>query len=673
MQADQLGYDQKNAIVVAQGNVEVAQGQTKLLAQRITYYQNYNVVRADGNVRVIDAKGEVYYADQVQLRDDLMEGVVKRFRALMSDNSQFTAHEARRLSEDYVELTKALYTPCEVCEGESPFWQIKADKIAVDGKKQRVYYDDVTLEFMGVPVAYAPYFFHPTPEAERKSGFLKPEYSQSSNLGTMVKVPYYWNISPDMDATITPIFTSEEGIIMQGEYRQMFDDGQMQFNGSITYPDKRDAQGLVIDDREIRGHIFAQGYYNLDEHWRSGFDVQRSTDDTYLRKYRYGNHESLNSRIYTEGVYGRSYIDIEAMAFQGLRSTDDPDREPLILPLATGYYESDPMWHGSRYFLSANTQVVTRDEGDKSARFSTSAGYKLPHVTEGGHVFESEMKVRTDVYSISETTLNNGQSYEGEEVRVIPQASLKWRYPLLKQWNESSLILEPTVLAVASTNGNNPDEIPNEDNRIVEFSDAVLFSTERFPGYDTVDEGSRIAYGMRGQWLMDDDTNVQFMFGQNFSFEDDTPYPYNNEPGESFSDYVGRLAVSYNPVTVAYRFRLDQHDFKPNTNALEVAYTSSSFSFRTHYVSLDNDNFLLEREEILMALQLALSDEWSINGSMRRDLLTESMIYAGGGLTYQNDCFMLQTGVNRSYIRDRDVEPDTNFTVRVAFKNLNSL
>lgn len=673
MEAEKLGYDQQNAIVIARGKVEVVQGESVLMADQITYYQNQGIVRADGNVVVTDPSGDVYFGDQVQLRDDLLEGVIRHFRVRMSDNSQFAAAEARRLSATKTQMKKAVYSACKVCEGRSPFWQMKAYDVEIDDEEQRVYYEDLTLEMWGVPVLYSPYFFHPTPDADRKSGILKPEYQQTSNLGTVIKVPYYVNIAEDKDATLTPIYTSEEGGALEVEYRQKTDGGQYQLNGSITYPDKRDDNGMALSEQEIRGHVFARGDQGLTEHWTAGFDIQRSTDDTYMRKYRYGDYKSLNSRIYTERIEGRSHALIQAMAFQGLQIDDDPSREPFVLPLAQGYYESNPGWRGSRWFAAGNTQVIERDEGPKSRRLSVTGGYKVPVVTSGGHLFDMQTSLRTDAYSVEDVTLSSGKNFDGEEVRMIPEAALKWRYPLMKQVGSGSLTIEPTVLAVASSTGNNPEEIPNEDNRIPEFSDANLFHIHRFPGQDTVDEGSRIAYGVRSQWLINERANAQFLFGQNYSVDGNTPFPYRNRPNETWSDYVARAALEYQPIELSYQVRLDQDDLSARGNLLMAGYNSSPLQLNVGYVSLDDDAFLNDREEVITNVALALTDEWTLTGSGRRDLYNDNMVYAAGGLVFQNECFTLYTNFSKQYTRDRDYEPDTSFTVRVGFKNLNEI
>lgn len=677
MDADRLGYDQENAIVVALGNVRVFQGDSILFAERITYYQQQNIVRADGNVRVEDrAKGETYYAERVQLKDDLKKGVIQNFQVRLADNSQFAAREARRISETKIELDKAVYSPCEICEGKSPFWQIKAAEVEIDDEAQQVTYDDVFLEFYGVPVAYTPYFSHPTPDADAKSGLLRPEYSQSSNLGTTAKLPVYLALAPDKDATITPFLSSEEAPVLIGEYRQRTDNGYYELKGSITYPTRRDDTGAALDERELRGHLFAKGGSRLSDHWHWGFDAQRSTDDTYLRRYDFGAFKSLTSQLFTEGLYGRSYLRADALTFQGLEANDDPDLEPYVLPLLHAHDESEPGLFGIaglRRISTANLQVITRQEGLQSRRLTLDNGLALPVVTSGGHLFDVTLKARTDIGSVNNLDQPVGDKFSGETARFLPLAALRWRYPVIRAFGSSSLTLEPTVLAIARTSDANKPEIANEDNRIVEFTESNLFRINPFPGYDTVDEGSRVAYGLRGQWLFNSGSNLQFLFGQSYSVEDSTPFPYNDEAGEHFSDYVGRVALDYAPFELSYRYRLDQDSLSPNSSIVSADYRRKPFTLGLDYITVENDAFLSDREEILATMAVALSDEWSVSANARRDLLLNNMLFAGLGLVYQNECFTLATQFSREFTRDRDIEPDDSISVRVSFKNLNEL
>lgn len=677
MDADKLGYDQKNAIVVALGNVRVLQGESTLYADRITYYQNQNTVRAKGHIRVEDrSSGETYYADEVQLKDDLMQGVIANFRVRLSDNSQFAAREATRINAQEIQLRKAVYSPCDVCEGKNPFWQMKADNVTINDTEQEVVYDDVTLEMMGLPVFYTPYFSHPTPNADAKSGLLIPTYEQNNNLGFTVQAPYYFAMTPDREATVTPFFTSKEGLVMIGQYRQLFDDGQLQLDGSITYPHERDDFGTKLSNREYRGHIYAEGQMALSEHWGAGFDLKRASDDTYLRRYGFGSPRTLTSRLFTEGRYGRSYALVEGLSFQGLAADDDPATEPFVAPLAEGYYESEAgLWGmaGLRQYASANTQIIYRQEETQSRRLSLTQGLKLPIATSGGHLLDVTLQNRIDVYSVENLTDTQGQNIDSEQTRYIPTAAVKWRYPLIRKGSNNSLTIEPTLLAIARPSGGNRDKIPNEDNVIVEFSEANLFEINPFPGYDTIDEGSRVAYGLSGHWWLGDERNLFFNVGQSVSFDSETPFPYNDDPGEHLSDYVGRVSFNYDPFEVHYRFRLDQENLGFNNQSIGLRFAYNPVRFDLDYITFKDDAFLDTREEVVASAAVDVSEEWTINGYMRRDLLLNQMLYAGGGVTYHNECFTLDTAFSRAFVEDRDLKQDTVFSFRVSFKNLTEL
>ena len=567
LQADHMGYDSTNKIVIAQGNVEVVQGETILLADRIVYFQTRNKVQAEGNVSLLEQTGTVYFADKVELSDDLKTGVINEFRIRLPDQSLFAAAQARRESETRTKLKKAVYSPCHICTGETasdtpaPLWQIKADKVTIDEDKQNIDYRDVWFEVYGVPVLYSPYFSHPTPNADRKSGILQPEYSQNSQLGTVVTVPYYWNIAPDKDATITPHFTTEEGLVLEGQYRQLTDLGSFQFDGSATLPRERDALGKVIKGRDVRGHLFATGNSRINERWGWGFNINRSSDDTYLRRYGFGAQETLTSRLFAERIHQRDYMIMQGLAFQGLRVDDDPDQIPLIAPALHAHIESNPLWGSpARASMDIRSASVTRRTGAKSRYASLLATLSLPHRTSDGHILEADASLRTDIYSISDIPQANGREFSGTETRSIPQLALKWRYPLIRQVGNASLIIEPQAQLILSSNGNNPETIPNEDSLAHELSDITLFDPSPFPGVDRVENGSRFLYAVRGRYQTAQGHSIRMMLGQNYHLSGDTVLPSANGRDPDRSDYVGHIGVQAAPLDLSYRFRLDRDD-----------------------------------------------------------------------------------------------------------------
>lgn len=681
LEASEMNYDQENQVVSASGQVEVNQGETVILADELIYDQKNNLVRARGNVSLMEAGGNVIFADEAELKNDLKAGVIRQFKARLSDNSLFVAARARKIDENRTELDKAVYSPCKVgCDSDGgsddPMWQLKAGHVLIDEKEQIVTYDDADLEVYGVPVFYTPYLSHATPGADNKSGFLAPEFQQNGNLGTIFKVPYYYSISPDRDLTLTPIITGKEGLVMAGEYRQKLDSGEYILDGSITRPQDRNGLGYVDPGKEFRGHIDAKGDFTLDEDYGWGFDIRRTTDDTYLRRYGLSQDTLLTSRLYAEGFNfvddsDRTYANVQALSFQGLTATDDQDRIPVVAPLAEFTYESDPGIYNSRTTMDANLMALTRDIGAKSRRMSGRAGWKLPFITSDGQILEFETSLRSDIYAVEDVALSDGRNFDGTTGRVVPEVSLTWRYPFLNEVDEqTSYMIEPIVAFNVSPNGGNPEDIPNEDSNVPEFTDSNLFSANRFAGYDRIESGPRMSYGMRGQAQFYSDKYVDWVFGQHYRMEADRNFPFSNDLDDHFSDYVGKIAMHYMPFDVAYRFRLDKEDLTAKRSEVDASANYYPLTLSGSYLSLTNDPILANKEEIYGAAGLNLTPEWQWTVGGRYDLELEQITSTSTGLIFKNECTYFTSVLGREYTRDRDVKPTTSFIFRVSLKNL---
>lgn len=668
--ADEMGMDQDRGIVIARGKVEVMQGDAILTADQITYYQSSDLVIAEGHVTMLQPTGDVFFAEKAELKDEMKRAVVHDFKARFADNSVLVADKAVKLNSSVTKLKHASYTPCNLCEAEAPFWQMNAASAEMDNIDERVTYRGAFMEMFGYPILYTPYLSHPTPDAAAKSGFMAPVYSNNVNLGTVVKVPYYWRIDPDKDVVITPWETTKEGPLLQWDYRQARDFGDYRVRGSITYPHSINDQGAQVSGRDFRGHIFAQGDEAIYDDTHIGFDIQRATDDTYLRRYNFGDEQALFSRAYIEEAQGRNFALAEGLAIQGLRATDSGKTTPLVLPILQGYYETPAYDSGLKLHMAADAQWLTRQVGVDQRRISITPGATLPYVTEGGQVFTATVNLRQDIYNSTDVVLNNGNSFDGTTTRTLPQAALEWKLPLINNFDDGAWLLEPIVLGVLQPNGGNPEEIVNEDSTLLELSDTNIFSLERMPGLDLYDAGSRVAYGVRTHYYTSSGIGFDGLLGQNYSFNSDTPFPNSTKPGEQFSDYIGRIATTYSPITLSYRFAMDKNTGDLNRNEIGFGFTKPWLSFYTSYRSIQNNQYLDDSQEGIVNATLPLSKEWDIYGSARRDLELDQMVTANGGIIYKNECFNLMFDTLRVYTRDRDIEPTTQFTFRVGFKNL---
>lgn len=671
MSADEMGYDKDNGIVIAKGHVQIGQNLTVLTADEVIYYQKRDIVEAKGNVVMLQPSGDVYFAEHARLTSDMKHGAIEAFRARLSDNSVFVANSAERVNPAVIKLRDAAYTPCHICDGIAPFWQIKSRKTTIDELDERIYYRDAHMEMFGVPFVYSPYFSSPTADAAAKSGLLTPIYSHTNNMGTLVQVPYYWRINHSQEMTITPWYTTDEGWLLQNDYHAVSDGGVFKVQTSITDPHDFDALGNDLPGHQLRGHIYADGEQMLTENSRIGFDIARASDDTYLRRYGFGNQAVLFSRAFYEAAQDRNYVLAQGLSIQGLELTDDPRVTPLVFPDFQGYYETKPMDHNLRLHFFGDAQMLSRQEGPEERRVSFTAGAELPYVSDSGQVITTTLNLRQDFYSVDNVPINGGTgSFDGTVTRTFPQAAVQWRYPLARQFDSDSMTIEPIVLAVLQPYDHNPQEIPNEDNTLIELNDTNLFSLDRMPGLDTIDNGPRLAYGGRGEYLFSGGQSINALLGQDYNFDSNTPFPNSTTAGKNGSDYIGSIGFDYLPFDLTYAFALNSSDFTADRSEIVASFRKPWLALSGAYRELHNNQYLADSREGILNASLPLGDRWTIYGGARRDLKLDQMVATSGGLLYRNECFNLMLQMLRTYSRDRDVEPNTSFTFRFGFKNL---
>ncbi len=679
--ADEVTFDEDLNIVTASGNVEISQGERIVKADAVSYNINTKVVSATGNVALLEPTGDVLFAEYVELTDDLGEGFIRDIRVLLSDRSRMAAVSGQRSGGNRTVLNRAIFSPCALCKEDptkAPLWQLKANKIVHDQAEQEIRYYDARMEIFGIPVAYTPYLSHPDPTVKKKSGFLAPAFRNSDTLGFSAQLPYFWNIAPNQDLTFSPIITSEQGPVAAGEYRHLFTNGTLDISGSATIADREDSGGEVEENR-FRGHIDAEGRFDIDETWRWGFDAKRSSDDTYQRVYDFGSSRTLTSRAFVEGFRGRNYAAVNSFAYQGLRESDVNDESPIILPLADYNFTSEPLFANSIARLDANVLALTRTEGRDSRRASIIGGWDLPFTSPLGDSYKFTAQVQADGYWVngvdpdSNEVNPDGSTFDGFTGRVFPQLAAEWRYPWIQSNESFSQVVEPIVQVIAAPNGSNPGEIPNEDSRDFEFDDTNLFSLNRFAGLDRVDSGSRVNYGFKWNVFQGSSSSEAFI-GQSYALKENDDFSENSGLSDNFSDFVGRVRVNpIDEIDLLYRFRVDDEDFEVRRNELDLRVGPPLLSIGVNYLFLNNTNEVDEfddREEVTVRVSSQLSEYWSTFASHRRDLEAKSSLETRVGLTYQDECCLVEGIAERTFFTDRDLEPEDTFAIRFVFKHL---
>lgn len=679
-QSRQLLHDDEKQTVTAAGDVELVQGAKILRADKMVYHMDTDTVQAIGNVSLLEEDGSVFFFEYVELNRNMKDGFVQGLLALLADGSRFTATEGKRENGTKITMTEASYTPCKVCEVDPrPVWQIKADKVIHNTETKEVKYKNARLEFLGVPLAYTPIFSHADPSVKQKSGFLRPKYGWSNNVGTFVEGGYYFGIAPDKDATLLVRPTGREGTLVQGQWRQRFETGRIEFNGSAAQSTLKKENGDVKDD-QTRGHVFANGLFDITDTWRGGFDLRRVSDKEYLRLYDIDKSNTLESQIYGERFSGRDYSRIAAISIQDVRLGDRPE-QPTVVPLAEHRMVGEPQSVlGGRWDISlAATGLNRKASGQDVAQAGARTGWERRDIHASGVVTTYDAGLSGDVYSINNSTAaisnpaldNNPQTARGSiDVGIVNS------YPLVKSLSSAQVTLEPLVGVRASTRVNNsPADIPNEDSLDVQVDANNLFDDSRFPGDDRRDDGARVDYGVKTGLHGNQGAYVKSFVGQSYRFTNDQLFPSGSGLEDRLSDFVGEIGVGWKDrLNADYRIQLDNETLSARRHEAGISGKIGRLSVDSQYIfldTIDGTGFTEPREQWQVGGQYELANNWTLRSSSLLDFGNEPGLRKTlFGLGYQDECFGFAAEAVRNLFNEGTGESANVIMMRMSFKNI---
>lgn len=681
LEADQLIHDEARQTVTAKGNVELVQAGRILKADAVSYNLQTDQVRATGNVVLSEEDGTTYFADDVELTQDMKNGFVQGLHILLSDGARFSAEEGTRTGGTVLHLKRATYTPCEPCKEDPtrpPLWQLRAAEVIHDETEKRITYRDAWFEFAGVPLAYTPYFSHPDGSEKQKSGFLTPTVGFDSELGAAYQQEYYWAIGPDEDATIGTIVSTNVNPVALAEYRRRFENAEFQINGSATYSSRTDSVGEIERETgdEARGHLFAEGLWEMNDKWRSGMKVNVASDDQYLRQYDIQSDDVLENELYAERFSGRDYIVGRMMAFQDVRVSSRQVDQPAVLPEVIASFYGDPNGLlGGRWNGTLSTLGLYRDgNGQDVSRASAELGWQRRLITGFGLVNKFDALLRGDAYNVTDRAAGTGD--DESQMRGFAQANWEVSYPFVKRLEESQLTVAPVASVTAGTNVDYDGDIPNEDSQDFTLDPTNIFEPNRSPGYDLIEDRSRVTYGMRAGWYGDNGYSFETFLGQSYRIDnDDNPFNDGSGLSEQESDYAGQIRANFGSYfTTDYRFLLENDTFSSQRHELDAFASYGRLALGTQYLyarGLEGTDLDESREQIRPYSRFRFYDDWYLFGSMWYDLgENEGLRQAIYGVDYLGQCMTFSLTSERTLTQDSTGDSGTEIMLRIGLKNL---
>lgn len=691
LESDTLIQDDGAQKVTAEGEVEVRYRGRTLRARSLVYDIRAGLITARGDVVIIDQTGAVSFADEMVLDEEMRAGVARGFSARLQDNVKLAASTAVRRNDLINELTRAIYTPCEVCaenKTKPPTWSIRAEKVVQDREKQIIYYRNAVIEMWGVPVFYAPVFWHPDPGAERKSGLLAPKVVGSDRRGLSYEQPYALIISPSEDLVISPQINTKVNPFLNLQWRKRFRSGQIEARVGFTYERDLDGDGDRLGDLTSRSYVLADGAFQIDENWRWGFAAERTSDDLLFDKYDVTNvyeqrglmpsdDRRLTSQLYAVRQDERSWFSVSALSIQGLRPTDIDRTFPTIAPLIEGRWEPDGPVLGGRLRLQGSAVALTREQsqfvasqpGADSRRVSAMADWRDNWTFASGLRISPFAQVRADVYSLDELPAPGPDSETA--ARALGVAGVDFSYPLVRRDGDRTIVLEPLLQVALSPDNDLGAPIPNEDSAVLEFDETNLLRANKFPGFDRYEGGRRINVGARASVMYDDGRGGSVLVGRTFRSEPDPQFPTRSGLQTSKSDWI--VAAEARPFdSVSFftraRFSEDKGDVRRFEAGVDVN-TARARGF-VRYLRDNQDITGVQREDLDFAGEVMISGNWGVTFAGVRDVESDVWRRQELGALYRDDCLDVAVVWVQEETYNRSLGPSDSVILRLTLATL---
>jgi LPS-assembly protein len=681
--ADQIAYDKTGNIVTATGHVRAWQNGQTLYADQVVLNRTTNVATASGNVILTEPGQQVIFADHAVLSQGMKDAVMQGVSARLDQNGRLIANGAQRYNGKVDELVKGVYSTCDLCKTDptaAPLWQIKATTITRDLEHKRIEYRDATMEIEGIPVFYLPWMSQPDPSVKRQSGLLIPAIGSSSNLGFFTALPYFIVIDKSSDVTITPIIAAKQGPVLDAKYRRAFNNGVLHI----------DVSGGE-DNGTFGNAIFSDGTFDINQDWRAGFTYNHASNPAFLDDFNIlPNASYLSSNIYVEQFAPGSYARLDAQTFQGLVTSVNQSELPIVLPHGQYAFLSDPDSIGGRYNFNADTFNVLRNVGTNTLRAAAIGGYAVPFSGPLGQLWTANVQLITASYNASRLYQQPNYSNldSASTGRVEPYGTLFMRWPFIRQAGKlGSQIIEPEMQLVAApvlgTSQNN--RIPNEDSLDLEFSDANLFSFNRYPGIDRLEGGSRVDYALHSAWYLPHGAMIDGMVGQSYRFHKDSVYLPESGLTDNVSDYVGRITVEPVPYfNLTYRTRLNHTDFNRQMIDTTATVGKPVLNFSGGYLYTNTNPYVLYDEPVPTAAYYTPRQEftgavattygaWSLTATTERNLKTGQFDDASFTAGWQNECTAINVLYFQRFTSFNLDQGSTTVLLQITFKTLGNV
>jgi LPS-assembly protein len=635
--------------VTASGNVELRTHRETVLADSLSYEPGNQTIYGEGNV-VLRRAYDWIIGPELQYKRDTETGFFKEPRFSVSEvNAHGDAKEIRFTGPDHYEASNASYT---TCVAPRPDWYLRTDELEVDNLRKVATARGVTVHFLDVPVMYAPWLQFPLSN-ERKSGFLTPTLGSTGVRGFEATTPYYLNLAPNYDATLTPRFMTKRGLQLGAQFRYLLGDESAPLGVAAG---EMNAE-ILPEDRVTGERRYALAWKHNEQFapWLAGFfNVNKVSDDNYFADF--ADRISITSqRILPReaglvATHGPWTVLARAQSFQTLQDPNAPvtppyNRLPQVLAAL-----NDTDWLGLTFSGNAEYARFTQDQlaptGERVVLYPTAAFHRQG----AAWFFTARTGVHMREYYLDRLAPGLTDEHPGYAIPITSvDAGLVFEREMSVLNTPLTQTLEPRAFYVYIPY-RDQRAAPVFDTAIDDFNFSQLFAENRYIGNDRIGDANQLTLALTSRFL-DRETGAERLrlaIGQRFYFADQRVSLDEPLRSASSSDFLvsadGRLNEAWS-LAGLLQYNFDNADIERLN--LGVRYTPSpgralNATWRYTRTFLDPTGAIDQIKQIDLSGQWPVSDRWTLIGRWNYSVRDRKTLEAVAGIEYNADCWVLR-------------------------------
>ena len=649
--------------LILRGDAEIRRAGTVLRGDTITYTQATDIVNVEGQARVF-RDGASFSGPRLDFRVDAQTGTMP--------DAAFT-YAARRgrgnatliefLGSERARMENARFTTCG--PGDNAWW-VQAEAIEFDGLDETATATFATLYFKGLPILASPILSFPTSD-RRKSGFLTPSFGLSSTLGTDISAPYYFNLAPNYDYTLTPRLMSKRGLLLENELRYL----NPSHRGTLVYD-------VIAKDQQFDGSrdFKAVRYeYASPLGFAAGINYNRVSDDRYFVDFATTIVDTSQKVLPQDGflAYNQPYWNTSVRITKN-QTLQDPNTFQRVakpyerVPQASvnGYIAD---WRGFEASAALEGTRFDHPTLETGNRYLADVRAAYP-ILAPGWFFVPRARVSSTAYDL-DPRFRPGDSSQTRTLPILSiDAGLVFERDVGWFGRAAQQTLEPRLF-YAYIPFRNQSNLPNFDSALADLNYAQLFTENIYSGSDRISEANQLTAALTTR-VLDSETGAERLrasIGQRYYFTEQRvtlpgEAPRTNNATDVLAALTAQLGRSW-AIDLAAQYAAERSEFVRATAGARwqprrASVLSAYYRYQTNGIS-----------QVDLAGQWPLSNNWYAVGRFNYSLQDRRLIDTVAGLEYQQDCWLLRFVVQR--FATTALTTTTNFYLQLELNGLTSV